>query len=365
MRKRAGMTLICVGVSIFFLAASEADAQITIDMDDVPTEIGASWAIFEGDNPVNFDVESTGPNYNWDFSHVDTLEYYSIPETVLDPALSQFEDVNLLFDWQMEILPGMFYVRKFHINLTESAYVMKAMEGFSYPPAGDSLTWVMEQGIRYYEFPMTYGASWTSITDGYIYGNGVLGDSLRNKYEIDVDGWGKVTTPYETASCLRMKVYLSKWDFDLGVYVPNDTSFLWLTNEPEFRLVFEVSGYKTEEEGKEGYVRVYDPAGAGVTDDLELPQAAKPSLAGNCPNPFNPVTSIRFVLPSETRTKITIYDITGRRVKTLVDATMSAGEHSAVWHGSNDSGGCVSSGVYIYELRAGDTCETGRMLLLK
>lgn len=364
MRRCSGLSVLMTMAAFLFLSASSAIAQITITMDDVPTGIGENWTHLEGKNPINFDVVSTGANYTWNFSHVDTLEYVPVTETILDPALSQFEDVTLLYDWQMEVAPGMIYIRKVHADLSASSLLMKAMEAFSEPP-GDSLTWVFDPGVSYYQFPMTYGSNWASTTDGVMYGNGVPGDSLRSKYDFEVDGWGNVATPYETVSSLRMLIYLYQWDFDLGAWEPPDTTYLWVTNDPELRLVFEVSDYETGEYGKEGYVRLYDPTGAGVSGDNELPRATKPALAGNYPNPFNPVTNIRFVLPAETRATLRIYDITGRLVKTLVDETMPAGEHSAVWRGRNGSGGSVSSGVYMFELRAGETCETGRMLLLK
>ncbi|MCK4510186.1 T9SS type A sorting domain-containing protein, partial [bacterium] len=83
------------------------------------------------------------------------------------------------------------------------------------------------------------------------------------------------------------------------------------------------------------------------------------------PNPFNPETTIRYYLPAGTRAALRIYDARGRLVRELFDSVCSAGEHEALWDGTDDHGRPASSGVYFYALEtaAGDT--EGRMVLLK
>lgn len=84
------------------------------------------------------------------------------------------------------------------------------------------------------------------------------------------------------------------------------------------------------------------------------------TLEQNYPNPFNPTTQIRFSLGQPVHATLTVYDVMGRVVATLVDQPMSAGTHSAVFNASN-----LSSGVYIYTLRAGEFTQTNKMLLVK
>jgi hypothetical protein len=91
-------------------------------------------------------------------------------------------------------------------------------------------------------------------------------------------------------------------------------------------------------------------------------------IAQNYPNPFNPSTIISFTIPeglSNSLVKLVIYDINGRVIKTLVNEQMSAGNYLARWDGTDDSGLHVASGVYIYNLRAGDKQFSGKMILLK
>ncbi len=82
------------------------------------------------------------------------------------------------------------------------------------------------------------------------------------------------------------------------------------------------------------------------------------SLSQNQPNPFNPSTDISFSLPKSGQVKLTVYNILGAEVATLVDEIRSAGVHRITWDGTDKSGNPVASGVYLYRLTAGDFAET-------
>jgi hypothetical protein len=88
-------------------------------------------------------------------------------------------------------------------------------------------------------------------------------------------------------------------------------------------------------------------------------------LLQNYPNPFNPSTTIQFTLPKEAVVNLDIYDILGRKVKTLIAGSLPAGDHLAVWDGTENSGAQASSGIYFYQLRAGTLTQTRKMALLK
>ena len=90
------------------------------------------------------------------------------------------------------------------------------------------------------------------------------------------------------------------------------------------------------------------------------------ALHANAPNPFNSETSIRFELAEESAVRLEVFDLLGQRVRVLVAEALSAGEHQVLWDGRDELGARVSSGVYIYRLRAGgDFRQQRRMLLLK
>ena len=90
------------------------------------------------------------------------------------------------------------------------------------------------------------------------------------------------------------------------------------------------------------------------------------SLADNYPNPFNPTTTIKYALPQAADVELTVYNVVGQPVRTLVAEHQSAGRYVVEWDATNDSGHSLSSGMYIYRLQAGEEFrEIKKMLLLK
>ena len=89
------------------------------------------------------------------------------------------------------------------------------------------------------------------------------------------------------------------------------------------------------------------------------------ALHQNYPNPFNPVTRIRYDLPENSMVNITVYDMLGREVNTLVNKVQDAGFKSIIWDATNDYGKSVSAGIYLYQIKAGDFMRTEKMVLLK
>lgn len=94
-----------------------------------------------------------------------------------------------------------------------------------------------------------------------------------------------------------------------------------------------------------------------------LPEAV--SILGNYPNPFNPETIIEFSLPKEAVASVSVYSVTGQRIRTLASGPMSPGAHSLRWDGRDDSGRAVSSGAYIAEVRAGNVRVAHRMMMVR
>jgi hypothetical protein len=88
-------------------------------------------------------------------------------------------------------------------------------------------------------------------------------------------------------------------------------------------------------------------------------------LGQNYPNPFNPTTTIAFEVPAAGRASLVVYDVTGARVRTLVDGTIRAGRHDVKWDGRNESQQPVGSGVYFYRLATTGKSLTRKMVLLK
>ena len=99
------------------------------------------------------------------------------------------------------------------------------------------------------------------------------------------------------------------------------------------------------------------------TMDFGLPD--KLLLHSNYPNPFNPITSLRYDLPEDGLVNITIYDMMGRKVKTLVNSSQTAGFKSVPWNATNNRNEEVSAGLYLYTIQAGEFRQTKKMVFLK
>ena len=88
-------------------------------------------------------------------------------------------------------------------------------------------------------------------------------------------------------------------------------------------------------------------------------------LERNYPNPFNPTTTISFSIPVPEQVTLTIFNVTGQKIRTLVDAPLPSGAHTVVWDGLTDTGMRPPSGVYLYELRAGTFRDAKKLMMMK
>ncbi|NUO81650.1 choice-of-anchor B family protein [candidate division KSB1 bacterium] len=175
----------------------------------------------------------------------------------------------------------------------------------------------------------------------------------------------------------------------IGVDINADVT--WLTEAPtaaslrggeaqEITLSFDANGLKPDTVYA-GIVLV-EPLGVNLAPQaIQIQLATKPApsavhdartqipatfaLGPNAPNPFNPSTLIHYQLPREAEVGLTIFDLQGRMIRRLVSAEQQAGYHSASWDGKDEHGQPVGSGVYLYQMRAGNFSQTRKMLMIK
>ena len=98
---------------------------------------------------------------------------------------------------------------------------------------------------------------------------------------------------------------------------------------------------------------------------LSNPLPVEYGLSQNHPNPFNPTTGIVFGTDRSGAVEVAVFDLMGRRVRTLVDGVLPAGEHRAIWNGDDDTGRAMASGVYVYRLNTGSHQLARRMVLVR
>lgn len=114
----------------------------------------------------------------------------------------------------------------------------------------------------------------------------------------------------------------------------------------------------------------YRPGTIAILDvsDLTVVSEQVPreyALDQNSPNPFNPTTTIHFALPRQSDVRLTVYNILGQEVRTLIDNSLAAGTYVVSFDGTDDRGQEVASGVYLYRLTASAFSETRKMMLVK
>jgi hypothetical protein len=119
---------------------------------------------------------------------------------------------------------------------------------------------------------------------------------------------------------------------------------------------------------KDHWDEIYALLGIGENIENEVHQNIPPVpvLNGNYPNPFNPETKILFSIPEDSKVNLTIYNIKGQKVKTLVNDQLEKGFHEIIWNSKNNNGKSVASGVYFYKFDVNSkTKGVKKMLLLK
>ncbi len=184
----------------------------------------------------------------------------------------------------------------------------------------------------------------------------ITGNSADDTFIIDVSGNGGLDwVPLE-----RVDSHENFWrerSFDL-------TEFIELTDQVVFRWVAcDLGSPGLVEAAIDDFgIEVFRAASASVGDP-DTPSAFV--LFQNRPNPFSRDTAIRFSLEQASSARLTVYDVQGRRVRSLVDGSLPAGAHTVVWNGRDDHGGEVPSGVYFYRLDAGGRSGMRKLLHLE
>jgi hypothetical protein len=215
-----------------------------------------------------------------------------------------------------------------------------------------------------YGTALTVGAASSSVTNSIIWG-----DSTSN--HVALDEWdgigGTLVISYTDMVGGSQAVQLEDQQTCILSWLPGN-----LTQDPMFCLPD--SGIFTLAENSPCVAAADNGSNLGMfgigcdaiilsTIDELLPAAY--ALRQNYPNPFNPVTTLRYDLPENGYVNITIYDMLGKQVKTLINQTQDAGYRSVIWNSTNNYGKLVSAGIYLYQIHAGEYMQTKKMVLLK
>ncbi len=144
--------------------------------------------------------------------------------------------------------------------------------------------------------------------------------------------------------------------FDLSAYVGQSIGI---------RFRFVADGYVAEEGWYVDDIQFTSSGGAGTVVDDPDALPVRFALRQNVPNPFNPVTVVSYAVPERVHVLVEVYNVAGRRVRTLVDGEQDPGVFSAVWDGTDDFGRQTASGVYFCRMRSAGFDDAVKMVLLK
>ena len=179
---------------------------------------------------------------------------------------------------------------------------------------------------------------------------GFLGDI------IDPVNWANVTP--------ILDAWVPKWGVWYGDW---DCYTVWYEDSTFKRIVLPFSLASLDDKNRDIFLEnIVDYF--GIVNAVEEPVETLPkafTLKQNFPNPFNPVTSIAFEMPSAQNVRMTVYNMLGQSVRTLVNDQRSAGRYTILWDGCDDAGHMVGSGVYFYQIQAGSFTKTAKMVFLK
>ncbi len=183
---------------------------------------------------------------------------------------------------------------------------------------------------------------------------------------------------YISNATTQFNIYTLEWTQEQMIFSVNEyvhytynpetqNSDTWPFDSPQYLLINiaieqSITSSFTVAEMELDYVRVYEAS--TLSNQLET-SPNNFNLIQNHPNPFNPITNIRYDLAEETFVEIIIYDLLGNLVNNLVNTYQSSGYKSVQWNATNNQGQSVSAGVYLYSIKAGDLRQNKKMLLLK
>ncbi|MFQ5640817.1 MAG: T9SS type A sorting domain-containing protein [bacterium] len=174
----------------------------------------------------------------------------------------------------------------------------------------------------------------------------------------EADAEGLLTTPLGSGDALRVALHYYEVDHQIRTRL-TAAVYLYLTKSNIFGLVG-----NTEENTHLAMLVAW----SGNITSVQRKAAIAPSsfaLHQNYPNPFNPATTIRYNIAVGGTVTLTIFDLKGRKVRTLVNEMQPAGSYLVNWNGVGVDGTPVASGVYLYRLETGTTALTRRLVLLK
>lgn len=351
-------------------------AQITITSTDILNLIGSSQVNIEDERfsiPVN--VGSPGANQIWDFRSMDVQDTLIYQSEFLSPGQTAYADsfpqanfvqhvtdLNPDPDESFEFFGYLEVASSFIANIGFASVYSQTN-----PPQDTIIFSYDDNSVS--PLPLNFNDTWTEASNDTTF----LGpDTSFYFLTIDttitlVDAWGTVQLDIGDFECLRIRddvKTINKTIFNGSVISSSEEVYIqytWVS-----KAHYEVASIQSQSGNTDplftdaaGYGYMVS-AVTGIDDRGGETAASGFALSQNYPNPFNPTTTISFELPVASDIRLEVFDITGKRVETLVAERLESGAHEVVFDASH-----LPSGLYLYQLKGDGINLVKRMVLLK
>ena len=353
---------------------AQVDVVGTISQTDVTKELDEGWTLIT--NPILYPVSVDSLLFD---NGLEILEYsaavnagwvnavYSYDQQSYEPATTlkpwhaywlgvMEEDLIVTFPFHVQVEDEQDNHRESSWSIHFQASIEGARDNLLTIGAHENATDLFDEAYDRFSPPIPPSQDQLSLTISHPEWN----MDLEDKYKKDIRSFiadGSIKEWYIDVYSTSETVNVS-WDFN---GVPDEYEVGYSTNSGQVFSDLRNTDLITLSPDMELIIRVGTQV-LGV-DAPSVPQAF--TLEQNYPNPFNPTTQIKYALPEDALVSISIYDVTGRMVKSLINMNQSTGYHSLRWDATNDIGEAVSAGMYIYTIQAGQYRATKKMVLLK
>lgn len=366
-------------LALLSVLPSHTFAQINVTANDFLGLIGSRQVLLEdGRSNIPVNVGSPGANQVWDFRSMvigDTVvvinEFFSPGDT---PSASTFPSANFVEKISNPEEPG-FAIFSFYRFTNDNFINLGDITTLS--DEGLDTTFVRFKNDTIAPLPIEFNDSWvTSERDTTGFFPFVANISIDTTFN-SVDGWGTVRLPMGDFECLRLRQDVRVINQSIlngqisSISTETTIDYVWISKN-SFLLA------SVESQDGETNPNFTDARGFAILDETtaspptsvensgdltQIPSAFE--LSQNYPNPFNPETVIHFSLPEPSSVEIAIFNMLGQKIQNLSNTRYEAGIHSISWNGKDQNGNFVSSGVYLYQLRAGSFLQVKKMTLLR
>ncbi len=167
---------------------------------------------------------------------------------------------------------------------------------------------------------------------------------------------------YVNGECRGAGVVYSEGSTMVPLYYDNSES---IDENTQFNLIGWAGDAKSNVEIEQMFGEQHGYSFYSMVEEADSPEVSGRYTISNYPNPFNPTTIISFSIPKDENVEISVFNIKGQKVKTVVNDNYTTGSHKVVWDGTDENNKSVTSGIYFYKLKTSSKTLTNKMILMK